>query len=295
MLTLIGNLLNKVVTSWVGKAECGEIVQNDKNSWSWSKSNTKFPILGMPVSIAKEMLKKSVGSHKDKDFEDLWIKLLEYIMSSSKVQNVPLELVLDDTYRQHRLFKSYSPPTHSLSCKIKRGVLGIARRYSLTLMGLGSLLAILTIFYTRRQSSLREAMVINRLVEDILEAIQQETHLHSKDKSKHPFPGLSLSQLKDHFLPLFSSKQRGLKPLDPASGFPCERDAHDRTRWYLDELTRSRVWSRVYSTLGSNTLLKEAAMDVSGETQNILVFVGSHSLGWSSPKPKEPLKVVENF
>jgi hypothetical protein len=254
-----------------------------------------MPILGMPVSIAKEMLKAMAGSHKDEEFEDLWMKLLDNIMGSAKKLKLELELVLDDTHRQHRLFKSFSPPIHSFSCQLKMGLLGLAQRYSMTLIGLGSLLALLTIFYARKQASLREAMVINRLVEDILDAIQQETHLHTKDKTKHPFPGLSLSQLKDHFLPLFSSKQRGLKPLDPISGFPCESDANDRTRWYLDELTRSRVWSRVYATLGSNTLLKEAAMDVSGETQNILVFVGSHSLGWSTPKPKESPKVVENF
>lgn len=252
-------------------------------------------ILGMPVSLAKEQVKASVGAHKDEAFEQLWIKLLELIMSPNKGQNLPLELVLDDTHRQHRLFKSYSPAIHSFTCQLKKSVLGVARRYSFYLMGMGTLLALLTIFYTRRQVSLREAMVINRLVQDILEAIQEETHLHSKDKSKHPFPGLSLSQLKDHFLPLFSSKQRILKPIDPGSGFPCECDANDRTRWYLDELTRSRVWSRVYATLGSNTLLKEVAMDVSGETQNILVFIGSHSLGWSTPKSKDSPQRVEQF
>lgn len=289
-------MLNKIVSTWVGKAECGEISQNERNSWAWSKSNKKLSILGMPVSIAKENIKSSIGTRRDEAFEELWIKLLEHIMGSNKDKNLPLELVLDDTHRQHRLFKSYSPPIYSFTCQIKKSVLGVAQRYSYTLMGLGTVLAILTLFYTRRQASLREAMVINRLVQDILESIQEETHLHSKDKSKHPLPGLSLSQLKDHFLPLFSSKQRHLKPLDPVSFFPCECDANDRTKWYLDELTRTRVWSRVYATLGSNTLLKEVAMDVAGETQNILVFIGSHSLGWSTPKTKDsPIMSVENF
>ena len=104
-----------------------------------------------------------------------------------------------------------------------------------------------------------------------------------------------LISAKRPFSSLFSSKQRLLKPLDPSSCFPCESDANDGKIWYLDELTRSRVWSRVYATLGSNTLLKEVAMDVSGETQNILLFIGSHSLGWSTPKTKESPKIVEHF
>ena len=293
----LGLVLNEIVARWVGSAECGDVVMSVENEWAWSQSTPNAKVTGMPISLAKETLKTSLRKKSrnwdDRAFDDLWTKLIQSLAVAPGETKLPaLTLVLDDTYHRYRLFQSSTPPIKSISCRLRTGLLEGAQRYSFELTITGALLAILTLLYTRRQTSIKEAQVINRVVEDILDAVQQETQLHQDDRARTPLPGLPLSQLKDHFLPLYSARQRALKPVDPSTGFQCERDVNDRVRWFLDEPSRQRIWSRVYQMLASNASLKEVAMELGGEGQSVLVFIGSPSLGWASPR-KEP--VVDRF
>ena len=294
VLVKVTSVLNDLVVRWLGKAQCGEVTYSNDISWAWSKSNIKGPVLGMPVSIARKELRTHLSKSKKKNFnehafDELWTKLLESLLPSpdqNKGKRKPqkLYLILDDTHHRYRLFTSQSPPIKSFKCRIRQGTLDAAQKYSMELSILGLGLALFTVLYTRHQNKIREDMVLQRLSDDILDAVQNESEAHHQDPNRHPLPGLSVPQLRDHFLPHYSARHRALKPCDPHTGFPCEVDVNDRMRWFLDDSTRSRIWSKVYVKLISNANIKEVAMEVNGEAHGVLMHVGSRTLGVKSPR-----------
>jgi hypothetical protein len=294
VLAKLTSVLNDLVVRWIGKAQCGEIPFSNESSWAWSKSSFKAPVLGMPVSIARNELRAHLSRSKKKNwneqaFYELWTKLLESLLPSpdqekGKKHTQTLFLILDDTHHRYRLFKSQSAPIKSFNCRIRQGILDAAQKYSMELSLLGLGLALVTVIYTRNQNKLREDMVLQRLTEDILEAVQNESDAHNQDPNRHPLPGLSVTQLRDHFLPQYSARHRALKPCDPQTGLPCEVDVNDRMRWFLDDSTRSRIWNKTYVRLISNANIKEVAMEVNGEGHGVLMHVGSRTLGVKSPR-----------
>jgi hypothetical protein len=192
MLSKLSNLLNDLVTEWVGNVECGHIQVSKDYHWAIYEKK----VLGMPIPLAKESLKQKLlkkNKNWNQDiFEDIWSKMLQGFLNPNADEKPLLEMILDSHYHRHRLFKSYSASKKTLTCRMKQGLLQAAKRYSMELSFIGIILALFTLFYTKRQQSIKESMVIVRLVEDIVDAVQQETQAHQQDSLRHPLPGIKL-------------------------------------------------------------------------------------------------------
>lgn len=278
-------LLNESVRRWTGDKLC------NASALSTTTSTTK----GMPLSIAKTKLRQTLLKKNpkwdDSVFDGLWDKvLLELSQVEDKKIQTPLRL-MNGTDGQTELLVSKEPPLRPFTCRLRMGLLQTVQRREALWTFL--ILSLITYIYRSRQRSLKEALLLTRLHDDLLDAIQQETERHYEDKIRHPLPGLSVSQLRDHFLPLYTSRQRALKPLDPDSRFPCESDVNGRTRWFLNDKTRSRIWSQVYSTLVSNASVQEVAMELNAEAHGVLMFVGSKAFTPKAPSMRHA--AVEQF
>jgi hypothetical protein len=106
--------------------------------------------------------------------------------------------------------------------------------------------------------------------------------------------GIDIHQLKDHFLPNISYQQRSLKPLDKRTGLAFERDSKDRTRWFVDDAARLRIWNKVYEQVGSHACIKQVLMEYGGEARELWMFSASSQL--TPMKKKKPsLQEMDSF
>lgn len=254
--------------------------------------STKQPhkIVGMPISSAKTELKTLVGKKwDDATFEEYW----GYVMDKVSQTETPLYMVVQEKH-QYRLFASIHPPIITLSCSIKKVVWEWVVTHSMYLI-VGGFCLIgsvgLNALYQRR---LMEQRVFASLLEDIVVSIHEETENYHRDPARHSIPGLSISQLKDHFLPppvsfsLFtantappsssSDEKTSSNQLQDQSGQEYSLDNHGRRVWYVVEPSRSRIWNLVCTHVKKNANIRESQAQIKGESHLVWMWIGSSAL-----------------
>ncbi|TPX65269.1 hypothetical protein SpCBS45565_g05284 [Spizellomyces sp. 'palustris'] len=273
------NFLSTVVRTWIGTAECGGFSRQTTDPL---RSTATGNILGMPYSVARDELRNVIGKKWDdeklKTYWDLAIQLIRE--SGPDPSTSDLTEIMDETGRT-RLLYSTQPPIMSVSCRLKRSIWETSRAYWLPLSALGITVIFFVWFWYQRQAVAREARMVARLVEDVLDAVSDEAENYRLDPARHPIPGLSVAQLKDYLLPLVvpGSDRRGRELGESVFD---EQTGH--TKWYLaDDRTRDRTWEKVHQLVLKNSNVRETIMDLKGEGHLVWQWIGSHAL---SPRRK---------
>ncbi|KAI8802188.1 inner nuclear membrane protein MAN1, partial [Cladochytrium replicatum] len=190
--------------------------------------------------------------------------------------------VLDDS-GQHRLFVSRNPPERPLSCQVTRSIGGFFAGYAVEI-GLTVLVTVGCMVYWRRHvSQTRENGIVYQLVEDLLDSIHEEAENHRRDPVRHPVPGLSVAQLRDHYLPPAALAANSKPTPENADlvrhGWVPMVDANGRTRWYAsDARTRVRVWGKAQGYVLRNSNIRETVMEFRGEQHRVWEWIGSYAL-----------------
>ncbi|RKO92740.1 inner nuclear membrane protein MAN1, partial [Blyttiomyces helicus] len=196
----------------------------------------------------------------------------------------PLTTTLDDT-KTHRLITSTQPPILSYACRIRRTIWETSQEYWAELVTAAAVLLATIYGYHRHQIISRETRVVARLVDDVLDAVHEESENHRTDPIRHPVPGLSTSQLRDHLLPgvvpgRTVSKRSGSAAVSHSvDGIRTTRDPSGRTVWYLaEEAARDRLWGKVQTLVLRNSNVRETSMELNGEQHLVWQWIGSHAL-----------------
>lgn len=253
----LGGMAEDLARRWVGKAFCGEV---SVPSWVQAEDGT---ILGMPLAFAREELSRSFDEGGE-GFSDLWGMFVIQLVhgdGGGKDWRGTLTTALDGSLR-HRLILSSAAPIVSLSCKIRgywRMLLAIAVSPCLGL-----------ILRQRYLAELERSRIVSALVEDAQKAVYDATEAHARDPVHHPVPGLSIGQLRDHFLPVvISGRPKG-------EG----KDQAGRKVWYLaDETARKAIWTQVEQVISRNSNVRETSMEMKGELHRTYMWVGGLSPG----------------
>ncbi|KAJ3299929.1 inner nuclear membrane protein enriched at telomere/subtelomere region [Borealophlyctis nickersoniae] len=304
------DVLDGIARTWVGKVECGQIktipavtgtkAVGDKTapSWVWSRGQ----VTGIPISIAKTQLRNAIGRKwSDSKFEEYWDLVLQRF-AQPKADDV-LTTVLDDTHT-HRFIRSSRPPIMSISCRMRRNLWETSKAYWLELLSTGAAIALAILLWHKRLASIRDSRIVAQCVEDALDAVHEETDRHFYNPVKHPIPGLSVTQLRDHLLPIVvpgrAAAASRKRCTSTANGVDYTTDDSDRTVWYLpDESARDRIWNRVQQLVLKNSNVRETTMELKGEMHMVWQWIGSVALsprkkrgggdrsGWSSASDPE--------
>ncbi|KND04981.1 uncharacterized protein SPPG_00665 [Spizellomyces punctatus DAOM BR117] len=273
------NFLSTVVRTWIGTAECGGIIRQITDPL---RSTATGNILGMPYSVARDELRNVIGKKwDDEKLKTYWDLAIQLIRESGPDQSTSdLAEIMDETGRT-RLLYSTQPPIMSVSCRLKRSIWETSRAYWLPLSALGITVIFFVWFWYQRQAVAREARMIARLVEDVLDAVSDEAENYRLDPTRHPIPGLSVAQLKDYLLPHVipgsdrHGKGKGESVFDEKTG---------HTKWHLvDERARDLTWEKVHQLVLKNSNVRETVMDLRGESHLVWQWIGSHAL---SPRRK---------
>ncbi|KAJ3259942.1 inner nuclear membrane protein enriched at telomere/subtelomere region [Boothiomyces macroporosus] len=252
-------VLDSITREYVGGVTCGNTVKPE-HKFIISR---KKKVLGIPASLAKQEMKKLVGSRwDDATFEDYWGLVLNRLMT----EDTPVRSIVDEFTSQNRIFSSANPPILTTSCKIKISIWNFVVQYSVQLLSIALLLGISLISYSMYQSGVYEGRVVAYLVQDVLSAIHAEYDLYHSNSQKHPIPGLSVTQLCDHFLPR------------TVSDLENEHDSAGRLIWYLDEGARKRVWKKVAKEVCKNSNIRETSAQLKGEAHTCWIWIGSSAL-----------------
>ncbi|KAI9316574.1 inner nuclear membrane protein MAN1, partial [Zopfochytrium polystomum] len=198
------------------------------------------------------------------------------------------------TNGHHRLLVSRSEPARSLSCSVRTRLLETAAANWHILLAIGTTIATATYLRMRSRARARDSAIAATIVEDVLEALHTEAESHAGDPIRHPVPGLSVVQVRDHFLEVagrgagsgndgggggggFESSQFG-------SEYVRTQDAQLRTRWRVpDDAARDRIWAVVAARVLRNSSVRETVMELRGEPHQVWQWIGGHAL---SPRKK---------
>ena len=243
-----------LVREYIGKAMCS------KKGFPSSifKSGT---IVGMPLSKAKSDLSALIGAKWSKDkFEEFWGLMINDVAKNPHT----LQMVVDN---QSRYLNSQNPPIASYWCTLKQAMWKSIVQNAVYLVTLGACVLGGMGFWFTYQKRQFEAEVVSSLLPDIISAIHQETENYHMDSARHPVPGLALSQVKDHFLPL---------PISNSKEFQV--DGEGRAIWSLYEPSRSRIWKKIAQHISKNTNIRQTTTQIKGETNVVWFWVGSAAL-----------------
>ncbi|KAJ3333111.1 inner nuclear membrane protein enriched at telomere/subtelomere region [Blyttiomyces sp. JEL0837] len=285
------SLLDDIVRRWIGRAACGERQPDPPTPLELSihKSERTKEIIGMPVSAGRRELRAFVGNKwTDEKFDDYWSLLLMRLAEGEVAQTGDakpnLYTTVDDSGR-HRLFVSKLPPIMSWSCSIQRNLWVQARTrwFELTMTGFALILG--TAFYLRQRTQARDAVIVASLVEDILDSLYEESENHRVDPVRHPVSGLSVTQVRDHFLAVAVQKTAAQPGVGEAG--VATTDGQGRTRWAVaDDVTRNRIWKKTSAIILRNSSVRETIMELRGEQHTVWQWIGSHAL---SPRAKKTM------
>jgi hypothetical protein len=246
-----------------------------------SNSNRKGQVLGMPIALAKAKLVNLVGGKwSSEKFEENWNIMLDTIAKNS---SSTLYTILDEKVGQHRLLASAQHSITSFFCSIKLTLWDLLLKNSLNLMLAGFLTILALIAYSTYQRSIYERHIVSSLVEDVLQAIHAETDNHIQDQARYPIAGLSIVQLKDHFLPLFSPQGTSSNRDDSIV------DSQGRRLWYVTEPARTKIWKRVSKDVTKNANIRETSAHIKGEAHSVWMWIGSTAL---SPTKKRKTEII---
>jgi hypothetical protein len=251
-----------LVREYIGKAMCSK---KGFPSTIFKSGN----ILGMPVSKAKSELHSMIGTKWSRDkFEEFWGLMVENVAKNPNT----LKMVVDN---QNRFFNSENPPIASYWCTIKQAMWKSVVQNAVYLVTLGACVLGGMGFWVSYQKRQFEAEVVSSLLPDIISAIHQETENYHSYSSRHPVPGLALSQVKDHFLPL---------PISNSKEFQV--DGEGRAVWSVYEPSRSRIWKKITDHISKNTNIRQTTTQIKGETNVVWFWVGSAALTPCAKKRK---------
>ncbi|KAJ3271880.1 inner nuclear membrane protein enriched at telomere/subtelomere region [Terramyces sp. JEL0728] len=252
-------VLDTIVREYVGSVTCGNVVKPEHRF----VISRKKKVLGIPASLAKEEVKVLVGNRWDSaTFEEYWNMVLNRLVTEDN----PVRSIVDEFTSQNRIFSSINPPILSTSCRIKIALWNFILQYSVQLVTIALALGICLFSYSAYQSGVHEGKVAGFLVQDVLSAIHAEYDLYHANSHKHPIPGLSVTQLCDHFLPRM------------ASDLESEHDSAGRLIWYLDDSARKRVWKKVAKEVCKNSNIRETSAQLKGESHTCWIWIGSSAL-----------------
>ncbi|TPX55979.1 hypothetical protein PhCBS80983_g04884 [Powellomyces hirtus] len=293
-------LLDTTVRTWIGTAECGGFKEDIVKP---ARSNRTGQVLGMPLGLAKDELRRLVGKKwpagKFDYFFDRAIDEIRGNPSHASTINQdtitpPLRIAppeiserISDSRDQTRLLHPHKPPIMPLTCRLSRSILETCRAYWMQLSGLGITLVFFAWFSLKRQTIAREARISARLIQDVLGAVADQADNHALDPTHYPIPGISVTQLKDHFLPAHapplppSSNQDTTTAVNAEGGILDEETG--RMQFYVrDDAARDRIWDDVARRVNRDSSLRETVMDLGGQSHMVWQWIGSHAL---SPRP----------
>lgn len=236
-------VLDQIVREHLGNVICSGLNESRK---------------GMPIGLARSELKK-MGKWTDAKFDDYWTAVTESI-----VKGDTMNTVIDNG---DRLIASLKGPLIPYSCAVKEAVWKALVRYAVHLMLAGMSMIASLVLYLRYNRHIWESKIAATLIDDVAEAIHKETDNYHDNPSRHPIPGLSISQLADHFL------RTAGEGSDLPSGV-----------YSVDSQAKLRIWKRVKKVLSKNSNIRETSAHIKGEAHSVYMWVGSTSLTPLKPK-----------
>ncbi|KAL5035965.1 hypothetical protein BDV3_004715 [Batrachochytrium dendrobatidis] len=295
--TALVNILDDIVRTWIGKAECGQIKPSADIYWAWSATISKKQqrqVLGMPLSLARSNLRAVVPrSWTDATFDEYWQAVSSLISMPSP--SGPLSTRLDDSTYQHRLIVSAHSPVITMTCQARRYIWGLVLAYSLHLTLVCGAVIASTLLYSIFQQYRQEQHVVAILVDDVLDMVHTESDNHHRDPIRYPAPGLSIVQLRDHLL-LSQTRGKGQESFSSADGSLLKRksitvpymtymDPLGRTIWAIpDATTRKRLWTLVTTEISKTSAIRKTTMEVKGQPQDLWMWVASPALSPRKPR-----------
>jgi hypothetical protein len=300
------NYLEDIVRYWTGRVICGEVdpdLETTPQERSMARSTKTKEVLGMPISAGKRALRKIVGSKwTDDKFEEYWgmilLRLADPAANKSSDGEGGITTTVDESGK-YRLLVARREPVFSISCSVRRNIWQQVMRHWLELLATGALLLGSTVYYLRSRAAARDAVIVGTLVEDVLDSLYAESENHRTDPTRHPVPGLSVPQLRDHFLSVAVSTGTAVPnlpnlsvPASPLEGAIPVLDSQGRTRWTLpDESTRDRIWKKTSTLVLRNACVRETTMEFRGDFHVVWQWIGSHAL---KPRPRKMVGEVSN-
>ncbi|KAJ3304529.1 inner nuclear membrane protein enriched at telomere/subtelomere region [Kappamyces sp. JEL0829] len=225
-------------------------------------------VLGMPITAAKAKLQELVAGKWSSDkFEEYWSKVLDALAKESHT----LSVIVDEKTHQYRLLSSTLPAVSSWYCSIKLHLWNLLLQHAISLMLAGACAIAGLVGYVAYQRHLYESQVFASLLQDVIQSVHAETDNYHQNPSRHPIPGLSIVQLKDHFLP-------AVPPASAGSATDQMVDNLGRKVWFLAEPSRTRVWKRVAKEVVKNANIRETTAHVKGEAHTVWMWIGSSAL-----------------
>ncbi|KAJ3152442.1 inner nuclear membrane protein enriched at telomere/subtelomere region [Geranomyces michiganensis] len=288
-------LLETTVRHWIGRAECGglEHVPEDLRDPSTGR------VLGMPTETARKELHKLVEKKWNAErFKTFWSLAMDEVRtphryapaSEDDVSRVPTPEIVErfDRGNLTRILIPAKPPIMPLACRLRRSIWETCRAYWMQLSSLGITVLFFVWFSYKRQNIAREARIVARVLDDVLEAASEEADAFAADPIRHPIPGLRTDQLRDYYLPAHAAA--GATNDDYRHPEGAAVDDHGRMRFHIpDDAARTRIWDAVAALVQRNSSMKETVMDVQGQSHEVWQWIGSHAL---SPRAAKKAPVV---
>ncbi|KAJ3165400.1 inner nuclear membrane protein enriched at telomere/subtelomere region [Geranomyces variabilis] len=278
-------LLETTVRHWIGRAECGGL---DHAVGEDLRDPTTGRILGMPTDTARKELHKLVERKWNSErFKTFWSLAMEEIRtphryapaSDDDVSRVPTPDIVERFDRSNftRILIPAKPPIMPLACRLRRSIWETCRAYWMQLSSLGITVLFFVWFSYKRQNIAREARIVARVLDDVLDAALEEADAFATDPVRHPIPGLRTDQLRDYYLPTHAAA--GATNDDYRHPEGAAVDDHGRMRFHIhDDAARTRIWDAVAALVQRNSSMKETVMDVQGQSHEVWQWIGSHAL-----------------
>ncbi|KAJ3191428.1 inner nuclear membrane protein enriched at telomere/subtelomere region, partial [Irineochytrium annulatum] len=283
--------LDNITRVWIGRAQCGQkdpnpAADHDEAVYSRSRANP-HKVLGMPIAAGKRELRAIIKTRLSEDkFNDLWSELLTRISEPSKDPHridSPLSTVFDDEGR-HRLLVSTNPPIMSMVCSIKQSFSSWLKLRWKEILGSGLGMVGIVILYLRSRTAANDAKVVAAIVADVLQSLYDEYQNYLVDHAKHPIPGFSVAQLRDHFIPVAVPGTLVGTMLLSHDNYVKSLDALGRRRYTVPETsTRDRLWKAVARIVLRNATVRETTMEFHNEMHTVWQWIGGTALNPGTP------------
>ncbi|KAJ3174013.1 inner nuclear membrane protein enriched at telomere/subtelomere region [Geranomyces variabilis] len=285
-------LLETTVRHWIGRTECGGL---DHAVGEDLRDPTTGRILGMPTETARKELHKLVEKKWNSErFKTFWSLAMEEIRTPHRyapagddddVSRVPTPDIVERFDRSNftRILIPAKPPIMPLACRLRRSIWETCRAYWMQLSSLGITVLFFVWFSYKRQNIAREARIVARVLDDVVDAASEEADAFATDPLRHPIPGLRIDQLRDYYLPAHAATATagGATSNNDDYRHPegAAVDDHGRMRFHIpDDAARTRIWDAVAALVQRNSSMKETVMDVQGQSHEVWQWIGSHAL-----------------